>query len=76
MVEHYLKKRPLRGIDAWVIDRYPDGELAVMLRAGNLSSVLFRIHPADARRFGEDLLEVSDSCYDLLDLKSVGGGRK
>jgi hypothetical protein len=61
MTEHYLKKRPLRGINAWVINRYPDGELAVMLRTGNLSSVLFRINPSDAKRFGEDLLKVSDS---------------
>jgi hypothetical protein len=61
MAEHYLKKRPLRGINTWVINRYPDGELAVMLRTGNLSSVLFRINPSDAKRFGEDLLKVSDS---------------
>jgi hypothetical protein len=61
MTEHHLKKRPMRGINAWVINRYPDGELAVMLRAGNLSSVLFRINPSDAKRFGQDLLKVSDT---------------
>ena len=61
MSEHYPKRRPLRGIDAWAVDRYPDGELAVTLRAGHLSSVLFRIHPADARRFGEALIKMSDS---------------
>jgi hypothetical protein len=60
MTEHHPKKRPLRGINTWVIDRYPDGELAVMLRTGNLNSVLFRINPSDAKRFGEELLEVSD----------------
>jgi hypothetical protein len=61
MSDHHPKRRPLRGIDTWAIDHYPDGELAVMLRAGHLSSVLFRIHPADARRFGEALIKMSDS---------------
>ena len=73
MAEHYLKKRPMRGINAWVIDHYPDGELAVMLRAGNLSSVLFRINPADARRFGEELLKVSEGSPDLVGRKKPGG---
>jgi hypothetical protein len=61
MSDHHPKRRPLRGIDTWAIDHYPDGELAVTLRAGHLSSVLFRIHPADARRFAEALIKMSDS---------------
>jgi hypothetical protein len=73
MAEHYPKRRPPRGIDAWVINRYPDGELAVTLRAGNLTSVLFRIHPADAKRLGEALIKMSD-CYNYFDLKNLSRG--